>query len=88
MLQRRRVGETKSSTPPSTLYKRSHQHCKAAQQHSDDEPQQHGAAQPVDAAAAAQFDAILEKLALRVADAGVKPSWKPDSFFKRFAAGA
>ena len=32
--------------PPSTLYKRSHQHCKAAQQHSDDEPQQHGAAQP------------------------------------------
>jgi len=45
------------------------------------------AAQPVDAAAAAQFNAILEKLALRVADADIKPSWKPDSFFKRFAGG-
>jgi len=41
--------------------------------------------QPVDAAAAAQFNAILEELALRVADAGSRPSWKPDSFFKRFA---
>ncbi len=44
--------------------------------------------QPVDAAAAAQFNAILEKLALRVADAGSRPSWKPDSFFKRFATAA
>jgi Zn-dependent M28 family amino/carboxypeptidase len=42
--------------------------------------------QPVDASAAAQFNAILEKLALRVADADTRPSWKPDSFFKRFAA--
>jgi Zn-dependent M28 family amino/carboxypeptidase len=42
--------------------------------------------QPVDAAAAAQFDAILEKLALRVADADSRPTWKSDSFFKRFAA--
>jgi len=41
--------------------------------------------QPVDKAAAAQFDAILEKLALRVANAAGRPAWKPDSFFRRFA---
>jgi hypothetical protein len=40
--------------------------------------------QPVDLAAAAQFDAILEALALRVADAERRPVWKPDSFFQRF----
>jgi Zn-dependent M28 family amino/carboxypeptidase len=40
--------------------------------------------QPVDLAAAAQFNAILEKLALRIADAGPRPQWKPDSFFRRF----
>lgn len=43
-------------------------------------------AQPVDAAAAAQFNTILERLALRVANADVRPSWMADSFFKRFAA--
>jgi Zn-dependent M28 family amino/carboxypeptidase len=41
--------------------------------------------QPVDMAAAAQFNAILEKLALRVADAAQRPAWEPDSFFRRFA---
>ena len=41
--------------------------------------------QPVDTAAAAQFNAILEKLALRVANADTRPTWKADSFFKRFA---
>jgi len=41
--------------------------------------------QPVDMAAAAQFNAILEKLALRVANADSRPAWKPDSFFRRFA---
>jgi Zn-dependent M28 family amino/carboxypeptidase len=41
--------------------------------------------QPVDLAAAAQFDAILAKLALRVADADQRPEWKADSFFRRFA---
>ena len=41
--------------------------------------------QPVDAAAAAQFNAILEKLALRIANADTRPTWKADSFFKRFA---
>ena len=40
--------------------------------------------QPVDLAAAAQFNAILEKLALRVANADQRPTWKPDSFFRRF----
>ena len=40
--------------------------------------------QPVDLAAAAQFNAILEKLTLRVADADHRPEWKPDSFFRRF----
>jgi len=44
--------------------------------------------QPVDKAAAAQFDAILGKLALRVADAPARPSWKPDSFFRRFATAS
>jgi Zn-dependent M28 family amino/carboxypeptidase len=41
--------------------------------------------QPVDFAAAAQFDVILAKLALRVADADRRPEWKADSFFRRFA---
>jgi len=41
--------------------------------------------QPVDAAAAARFNAILGQLALRVADAAERPSWNRDSFFRRFA---
>jgi hypothetical protein len=41
--------------------------------------------QPVDAAAAARFNDILGKLALRVADAAERPHWKTDSFFRRFA---
>jgi Zn-dependent M28 family amino/carboxypeptidase len=41
--------------------------------------------QPVDLAAAAQFDSILEKLALRIADADHRPEWKATSFFRRFA---
>jgi Zn-dependent M28 family amino/carboxypeptidase len=41
--------------------------------------------QPVDLVAAAQFNSILAKLALRVADADQRPSWKADSFFRRFA---
>ena len=41
--------------------------------------------QPVDLVAAAQFNAILENLALRVADANERPTWKPHSFFRRFA---
>jgi len=41
--------------------------------------------QPVDKAAAAQFDHILELLAVRVADADGRPTWKETSFFRRFA---
>jgi Zn-dependent M28 family amino/carboxypeptidase len=41
--------------------------------------------QPVDAPAAAQFNALLQALAVRVADADGRPSWKPTSFFRRFA---
>ncbi len=41
--------------------------------------------QPVDRAAAAQFDAILLNLAVRVADAPQPPAWKDNSFFRRFA---
>jgi Peptidase family M28 len=40
--------------------------------------------QPVDLAAAAQFNAVLEKLTLRVANADRRPEWNPDSFFRRF----
>ena len=39
--------------------------------------------QPVDKAAAAQFDAFLAQLAARVADAKDKPSWYPESSFAR-----
>ncbi len=44
--------------------------------------------QPVDVAAAAQFNDILLKLALRVADASAVPSWYPNSFFRRFSKAA
>lgn len=40
--------------------------------------------QPVDLAAAAQFNDILKNLALRIANAEQAPSWKTDSFFRRF----
>ncbi len=42
--------------------------------------------QPVDLAGAAQFNSILESLALRIADAAQPPTWKQSSFFQRFAA--
>ena len=41
--------------------------------------------QPVDRAAAAQFDALLEQLTLRVANADHRPEWREKSFFRRFA---
>lgn len=44
--------------------------------------------QPVDAAAAAQFNEILKNLAVRVADASTDPTWNSNSFFKRFATRA
>ena len=42
--------------------------------------------QPVDQAAAAQFDRIIMSLLGRVADAKDRPHWNDDSFFKRFAS--
>ncbi len=42
--------------------------------------------QPVDAPAAAQFNAILVQLAERVANAPERPHWNSDSFFRRFAS--
>jgi hypothetical protein len=41
--------------------------------------------QPVDKAAAAQFDDIILNLAERVANEPSRPRWNPDSFFRRFA---
>jgi Zn-dependent M28 family amino/carboxypeptidase len=41
--------------------------------------------QPVDLAGAAQFNEILKNLVLRVANADQPPSWKSNSFFRRFA---
>ncbi len=44
--------------------------------------------QPVDKEAAAQFNAILEQLAMKVANAPQAPAWKQESFFRRFALAA
>lgn len=41
--------------------------------------------QPVDKTAAAEFNAIIQKLAEHVANASERPEWKQDSFFRRFA---
>lgn len=41
--------------------------------------------QPVDAAAAARFNDVLAKLAVRVANAPQPPAWNEKSFFRRFA---
>jgi len=41
--------------------------------------------QPVDKAAAAQFNHIIASLLQKVADDDARPRWKEDSFFKRFA---
>jgi hypothetical protein len=45
---------------------------------------QDGLTQPVDLAAAAHFNALFEKLVIRVANADHRPTWNPDSFFNRF----
>ena len=41
--------------------------------------------QPVDKAAAARFNEIILRLTERIADDPARPTWKPTSFFKRFA---
>ncbi len=43
--------------------------------------------QPVDTAAAAQFDRILLDLGTKVANARDRPKWNENSFFRRFAEG-
>ncbi|HMD30797.1 MAG TPA: M28 family peptidase, partial [Candidatus Acidoferrales bacterium] len=42
--------------------------------------------QPVDLQAAALYEAIVRQLLINVANADARPEWKPDSFFRRFAA--
>jgi hypothetical protein len=42
--------------------------------------------QPVDKPAAAQFNVLLEALIERIAAAEARPAWKPNSFFRRYAA--
>jgi hypothetical protein len=44
--------------------------------------------QPVDAAAAAQFNHVIANLLQRVANNATRPEWYKDSFFKRFAKPA
>lgn len=41
--------------------------------------------QPVDKPAAGEFDQLIATLVERIANADTKPSWKPTSFFRRFA---
>jgi Zn-dependent M28 family amino/carboxypeptidase len=42
--------------------------------------------QPVDKQAAGTFNVLVARLLERVANADIKPSWKPDSYFRRYAA--
>jgi hypothetical protein len=46
------------------------------------------AKQPVDPEAAARFNELQRKLVLKVANSDDRPSWKPESFFGRFARSA
>jgi hypothetical protein len=41
--------------------------------------------QPVDLAAAGKYEEIIRALMVKVADQPVRPQWKPDSFFRRYA---
>ena len=45
-------------------------------------------AQPIDRAAAVGFTDMIGRLSLRVANRDTRPSWKGDSFFKRFVRPA
>jgi Zn-dependent M28 family amino/carboxypeptidase len=44
--------------------------------------------QPVDLATAAAYEEVIRALTIEVANDPVRPAWKPDSFFRRYAAGA
>ena len=41
--------------------------------------------QPVDFGGAARFNNVMEEMVVRIANADIRPAWKPDSFFRRFA---
>ena len=41
--------------------------------------------QPVDKQAAATFNVLVERLIERIANADAKPTWKSNSFFRRYA---
>ncbi|MGA7923616.1 MAG: M28 family peptidase [Thermoplasmata archaeon] len=43
------------------------------------------AKQPIDSGAAARFNELQRKLLLKIANSDSRPSWKPESFFSRFA---
>jgi len=43
-------------------------------------------AQPVDLRAAALYEEIVRRLLIDTADSPARPQWKPDSFFRRYAA--
>jgi Zn-dependent M28 family amino/carboxypeptidase len=42
--------------------------------------------QPVDRQSAALYEEVIRQLLISVADTDARPQWKPDSFFRRFAA--
>jgi Zn-dependent M28 family amino/carboxypeptidase len=44
--------------------------------------------QPVDLATAAGYEEVVRALTIEIANDPVRPAWKQDSFFRRFAAGA
>jgi Zn-dependent M28 family amino/carboxypeptidase len=43
-------------------------------------------AQPVDLGAAGLYEEIVRQLLVSTANAGARPQWKPDSFFRRYAS--
>jgi Zn-dependent M28 family amino/carboxypeptidase len=43
--------------------------------------------QPVDLAAAAGYEEVIRALTIAVANDPVRPAWKQDSFFRRYATG-
>jgi len=46
------------------------------------------ASQPVDLETAAGYEEVIRALTIEVANDPQRPQWKPDSFFRRYAAGA
>ncbi len=45
-------------------------------------------AQPVDRATAGTYEEVIRQLLVVVANAGARPQWKPDSFFRRYATAS